>query len=1015
LLQLLCALLGLSQSAQGIDPARAMSQYVRQRWGAESGFPRGAVYCITQTPDGYLWIGAEAGLVRFDGVNFQLMQDLSSSFKIASVLGLTADAGGDLWVRLQRPTMLRYRKGVFKNVMSEYGRPDSTVAAINRAQNGALMLWVLQGEGGALTVEGDRFKTLAQPGGLSRSPVLAITETTDGDVWIGTRDAGLYRLRNGQAEGVTKGLPDLKVNCLAPGKNGELWVGTDRGIARWDGVELTTVALPPALKELQALSLTIDRDLNLWVGTNSHGLLRINQQGVSSLSAAAYGAGEAVTAVFEDREGNLWIGSANGIERLRDSVFVSYSAPEGLPSEKNGPVFIDDEQRAWFAPLAGGLYWLNNGRVGRVAQAGMDKDIIYSIAGGGGDLWVGRRRGGLTRLRMRDGAVSDLTYTQRDGLAQDSVYAVSVSRAGDVWAGTLSGGVSKFSKGSFTTYTAVQGLASNSVSAIVEDAGGVIWFGTPLGLSALANGRWKTYLARDNLPSEAVNCLLVDSTKTLWIGTSGGLAFRKDARIERPRGTPSFLREPILGIAEDGAGALWIAASTHVVRVNRDRLIAGELSAADVREFGLADGLLGMEGVRRSRTVAASPSGQIWFSLNRGISFVDPSRVINNSAPAIAQLQSISADGLPISTSAAFRISADHQRIVFGFAGLSLAIPERVKFRFKLDSFDSEWSAPVPFREASYTNLPPGAYRFRVMASNVDGLWTGAEATADFQIIPLYWQTWWFRLCCVIVGLLGILALYRLRMLQLTRRMNLRFEERLAERTRIAQELHDTLLQGILSASMQLHVATSRAPADSAIKPMLERVLQLMSQVIDEGRGAIRGLRSTKGVSLDLEQAFSLIQDELGVQEPVGFRILVEGRPRTLHPILRDEVYRIGREALVNAFRHARARHIEVELDYAANTFRLLVRDDGCGIDPQVLQSGREGHWGLRGMRERAERIGARFRVHSRDDAGAEVELSIPGLIAYDRKPNDHPSNWFERMFFQKRPMKFLESRRRKD
>jgi len=265
-------------------------------------------------------------------------------------------------------------------------------------------------------------------------------------------------------------------------------------------------------------------------------------------------------------------------------------------------------------------------------------------------------------------------------------------------------------------------------------------------------------------------------------------------------------------------------------------------------------------------------------------------------------------------------------------------------------------------------------------------------------LVPVFWQTWWFRLSGALACVFALLAFHRLRLRQLTRRLNARFEERLAERTRIAQELHDTLLQGFLSASMQLHVAVDQVPEDSPVKPRLDHVQQLMGQVIEEGRNTIRGMRSSGSDSLDLERAFDRIRQEFAIQKEIDFRVVVEGRPRPLHPILRDEVYRIGREALVNAFRHARAKSIEVEMAYAASHLCLLVRDDGCGIDPQVLRSGSDGHRGLSGMRERAEGIGARLKIRRRAQGGTEVELSVPSHIAFQIRSAARPRRWFARL-----------------
>jgi signal transduction histidine kinase len=272
-------------------------------------------------------------------------------------------------------------------------------------------------------------------------------------------------------------------------------------------------------------------------------------------------------------------------------------------------------------------------------------------------------------------------------------------------------------------------------------------------------------------------------------------------------------------------------------------------------------------------------------------------------------------------------------------------------------------------------------------------------------LVPMFWHAWWFRISGGLAFLFALLAFHRLRLRQLTWQLNARFEERLAERTRIAQEIHDTLLQGFLSASMQLHVAIDQIPDDSPAKPRLDHVQQLMGHVIEEGRNTIRGMRSSGSDYLELERAFDRIRQEFAndktgqeTGEQIDFRVVVVGRPRPLHPILRDEVYRIGREALVNAFRHARAKSIEVELEYAAAHLRLHIRDDGCGIDPQALRSGSDGHDGLSGMRERAEGIGARLKIRSRAGGGTEVELSVPSHIAFQIRSSTQPQRWFARL-----------------
>lgn len=304
-------------------------------------------------------------------------------------------------------------------------------------------------------------------------------------------------------------------------------------------------------------------------------------------------------------------------------------------------------------------------------------------------------------------------------------------------------------------------------------------------------------------------------------------------------------------------------------------------------------------------------------------------------------------------------------------------------FRYRLDGYDTGWSKPTPSREATYTNLGPGPYRFRVMARNSAGAWSAAEAVAGISIASLFWQTWWFLGLAISAMCAAAIGLYRLRTRQLTARLQLRFEERLRERTRIAQELHDTLVQGFLGACMKLEVALDRVPEVSPARSALDGVLALMRRVVEEGRNTIRGLRLQDGETEYLEDVLSRIPAEVGGAEDTEFRVVVDGKRRPLNAALRDEAYHIGREAVVNAFRHSGAKLIEVELEYANDEFSLRVRDNGQGIDPVVLRDGRDGHWGLRGMRERAERAGARLMLWSSASAGTEIVFIVPKNIAY--------------------------------
>jgi len=989
------ALACITATARALDPDRLPSQYVRQQWIVGSTFPGGAVNAIAQTADGYLWIGTDKGLVRFDGFTFNFVPFTAvSSASHTPVLQLLTDANGQLWIRPEIADVKHQIDGRFESV--QYGAQVQTSQITAMAKDSEGRILVSDIARGTFRFQGDEVEQLAQPAVLSGSaspPIISMAQGKDGGLWLGTLGVGLFYFADGRATRVEAGLPDRKMNCLLLTGKDDLWAGTDTGLFRWNGREFHRIDLPSALGRVQVLSILRDRDSNIWVGT-TRGLLRINSDGTSFLAEDAIRGHGSINALFEDREGNLWVGGSQGLGRIRDSPFLTYSPAIDSRFEHDGPVYADGEGRTWFAPEQGGLYALRNGSIQSIATGIPANDVVYSIDGHGDDLWVGRQRGGLTHLQLRNGAVTSRTYTQANGLAQDSVYTVYRSRDGSVWAGTLSGGVSRFKDQRFTNYTMANGLASNTISSILQTRNGTMWFATPSGLSSLSNGQWTSFTKRDGLPSGRVNCLFEDSSGTLWVGTSGGLAVSVANRFQALSSWPDVLRDPIFGLAEDRKGWLWVATSSHVLQVRRTQLARGDLGASDVREYGAADGLLSTEGINRSRSVVADTEGRIWFSLGRGISVVDPSHMPDSSPPAIAHIEAVLADDLPINVAGPVRVPPSPKRIAISYTALSLAAPERIRFRYVLDGFDRHWSAPVAAREAVYTNLGPGSYRFRVVASNSSGLWNGAASVIAFNVEPAVWQTWWFRAALVLLAACLMYLFYRLRMLQLAHQFDLRFEERLAERTRIARELHDTLLQSFQGVAFQLQAARKLLlrKADNATAVLDDAILGT-EEAIQEGRSAISDLRPEPAAQRTLQELLNAVSRELatahgGNGNIPSYRVVVEGKQQDLSPMLQDEVYRISREVIRNAFAHAASSQIEVEVRYDHDRLRLRIRDDGKGIAPKILEAGgRPGHYGIPGMRERAKRIGARLDFWSEVGAGTEVELTVPSSVAYQKRP----------------------------
>jgi signal transduction histidine kinase/ligand-binding sensor domain-containing protein len=1020
-------------SASALDPARIVSQYLHDSWRTEKGLAGASITAIAQTSDGYLWIGTDKGLVRFDGLNFhQFERAQPDQIPIGAVRTLLVDASDNLWILLQNTLVFRYHDGIFEPIR---GETENGTTAMTRGTSGAVLLSSLAE--GTITYADNRFRSLSSAALLTDAArvangeapdqratpfswfdrlaaptavVIAMAQTGDGKIWLGTERRGLFYLQDDRILSASNERTATKINCLLPLQNSEVLVGTAKGVMRWSGTTLTVAGVPSSLLNLDVLSLLRDRDSNIWVGT-SRGLFRYNPIGVSSPATT-----EPITALFEDREGTIWIGSTRGLERLRDTAFVTYSLPN-LQSQSMGPLHVDSEGRTWIAPIQGGLQWLKGAQHGVVTADGLANDVVYSIAGAAKEgVWVGRQQGGLTHLTYSGTSFTAKTYTQADGLAQNRVYAVYRSRDGAVWSGTLNSGVSELKNGHFTNYTTTDGLAANTISSIAESADGSMLFGTPKGVSAMSQKGWRTFSAKDGLPSEDVNCLLEDPARILWIGTAEGLAYLADGQVHVPAAVPESLRAPIFGVEDDKHGWLWIATSNHVLRVPRDKLLGDVVKAVDVREYDQTDGLKSTEGVKRSRSVVSDAAGRIWFSLSGGLSVVDPSRVAASSALAIAHIEALSVDGSPLNIQHTIRIPAAPRRITFTYTGLSLATPERVRFRYFLENFDRAWSDPVATREAVYTNLGAGSYRFRVLASNGDGLWNGTETFLPFEIEPLFWQTAWFQISCVALILLSVWSIHRYRLYHLTQQFNLRLEERVNERTRIARDLHDTLLQSFHGLLLRFQTASELFPNRPAeAQRTLDSAIDQAAQAITEGRDAVQGLRSSTVETNDLALAINTLGEELAAGETnpnvAVFHVGVEGTPRSLHPILRDEVYRIAGEALRNASRHAQARRIEVEIRYDERQFRLRVRDDGKGIDSKLLNDHeRPGHYGVRGMRERAQLLGGKLTVWSELDTGTEVELSIPAANAY-ATADGRGRSWFAEKFARKSLEKSAETK----
>jgi signal transduction histidine kinase len=682
------------------------------------------------------------------------------------------------------------------------------------------------------------------------------------------------------------------------------------------------------------------------------------------------------------------VATNSGLDRLRRAAFTTVGLPRAQEHEYG--VAAGDRGSVWTGNSS--LPLTHVAADGTITSFPRTRQTISLRRDHNGAIWSAGA-GDFHLWRSSDDSFSPLRYPDENF---DYVVLVAADRNHDPWITTVSGRAYRFSSGAWSDQTETLGKKPGVVGAMVDDQSGDVWFGFSNKVVQWDGSTYHRFSFPDGKRGVSENTMFVRGGH-VWLGGAGGVQLFLQGRFYLMRWKDQNLPGRVSGIVETETGDLWVngfSGISHVSSADLKKWLSDPGSAVSAEHFDELDGLPGLSGETQPEpSVVEAADGRLWFATTKGIAWLNPAalqRKPNRLPPTVAILAVIS-DGKTYAGSNGLTLPAHTENLEIDYTALSLSVPERVLFRYKLDGVDNGWQNVGTRRQAYYTKLRPGPYKFRVIACNNDGIWNDTGATLDLSVSPAWFQTTWFRLLCVACGICLASAFYRLRVRQVAAGINTRFDERLAERTRIAQELHDTLLQGFLSASMQIHIAKDCVPSDSEAHSILTRALELMGQVIQEGRNAVRGLRLSHSISLDLEQAFARIEREFEPQgsreKAVKFRVVIEGHQRPLHPLLRDEVYRIGREALINAFRHARANQIEVTLTFTSKKFRLLVRDNGRGIDPDILRSGREGHWGLSGMRERADRIGARLQLFSSVSAGTDVELSVPGRVAFQDQP----------------------------
>lgn len=974
-------------SAWAADPARHITQYAHTAWRMEDGAFNSAPWTIVQTPDGYMWIGTADGVLQFDGVHFvRWTPGDGQRLPNSEVLGLRTTRDGSVWIsalgflsRWKGHTLTNYATGSVPRALAEDNdgtiwlgqsyAPQGTGPLCQVRDTGLRCLGPADGipsfhpkvsladPDGTIWIGGDTlllrwahgaptvYRLPGLAGNKGISGISALAPSPDGGVWVGISKAGpglgLQRLIAGQWQSFDTPAfhgSSVQVTSLYADREGALWVGTfDRGIYRIHGDVVDHFDRTNGLSGDRISDIAEDREGDLWVVT-WQGVDRFAKTPVASVSIAEGLCSPEAVSVAASRDGSIWTGGDGALTRLHDDGVTCFRSGRELPGSQVTSLFEDHAGRLWVG-LDQGLWVYEDGRFLQVTRP--DARPIGLVTGIAEDaeqrIWIAAA--GPPRILMR---VEGLTVRE-DVLEPPMPRRVAPDPTGGLWLGLLSGDLAHVRDGHTEVHT-FEHPKGALLEQLLPEADGSVIAATTYGLIGWRNGKALTLTQKNGLPCERVYAIAFDRRGDLWLYMNCALGVLTSADLQAWKQNPDI--------------------------------------AVTMRTFD------GLDGVRPNPAAfvagARSVDGRLWFANAVSLQVTDPEHLRRNTVPPQVHIEQFVADRTAYPQQGLLRLPPLIRDLEIDYVGLSFVAPQKVRFRYRLDGHDDAWQEPGTRRHAFYNDLLPGQYRFRVIACNNDGVWNEAGASLSFFIAPAWYQTKLFLVSCFVTGGLLIILLHRLRMRQATNSLNARFDERLAERMRIAQELHDTLLQGVLSASMQLNVANDQLSSESPAKPLVRRVLELMGQVIEEGRRALQGLRVSRDGVLELDLAFSRVPEELALEGSVDFHVIVEGQARRLHPIIHDEVYLIGREAIANAFRHACAKTIDLALEYHGNELRVVVRDDGRGIDPNVIQLGRDGHWGLSGMRERAERIGASLKVSSSATGGTEVDLRVPGRIAFE-------------------------------
>ncbi|MEZ2417465.1 two-component regulator propeller domain-containing protein [Luteibacter sp. RCC_6_2] len=971
---------------------RDIGQFYHTAWTVREGAP-GQVTALAQTRDGYLWLGTQTGLYRFDGVRFERYRPRQGGdFQASSVASLYAPPSGGLWVGFRYGVASFVDGDRATHYAASSGLPTGTLYAIGGTPDGNIWAATFNG---LVRLDHGRWMSVGPSMGLPGVRARNLFVDREGRLWVATEDALAWLPRDGRRfEVATREVG--RVNRIAEAADGSIWVAEADGGVRpaWAGGADPSEA-GPVLK-LSSAGLLFDRDGALWMPTLGDGIRRVPR--VRDLPHRVIGAESAeaqrflerdglssdyASSVIQDREGNVWVGGSRGLDRFRVSRLLPAMLPSGatdfaMVAAKNHGVWVGTKSRPLSRVDANGIEPI--GLTEAITAASRDADGIW--LGGPGGLW-----------RLHEGKpepFAPLPYPDYSG-----VQAVVGDGKGGAWASVNRPGIFHFTEGGWEHDPLPAVPVDSAPLVLMNDHHGRLWMGFARNnILVRAQGGDVVIGSGEGLAVGNVTALLEDG-EAVWVGGELGIGVVVAGRARMIAMADDPLRG-VSGLVRDHRGDFWANAAQGVVRIAAADM-ARALEDPDYRLPGtLFDSLDGLPGTpaqfRPLPTAVVADDGRLWFATTSGIVSIDPANVPRNALAPPVSIRSVSTDIGTWPAGPRIDLPAHTERLRIAFTATSLSVPERVRFRYRMEGLDTRWRDAGNEREAIYTDPPPGQYVFRVTAANEDGVVNEEGASIEVGVARAFYQMpWFFLLCLLAVVLLAWLAFF-LRLRSMASQLRARLQERHAERERIARELHDTLLQSIQGLTMRFQAIANRVPPEEPLRGEMERALDRADEALVEARDRVRDLRAHAGESAHIDAALRALSSAYAAEHTVPVVVTTYGDLRDLGELVRDELYGIAREAVHNAVTHAEGSRVDVELRVEDTELVLSIRDDGRGIDEAVLRDGRDGHWGLRGIRERAAAIGALVSIASRLDGGTEVCVRLPVALAFP-----HRAGWLRR------------------